>query len=90
MNENWVAEGGRLRLLRSRNLDDSLCEIVPVNGALVAFQRSDVSWHGHRACSGRRQVIQLNWMTENEGLAWHHGRHLAAAFVKKIAHLFLR
>ena len=49
MNSKWESAGGRLRLLRSENnLDDVVLELPPVAGTLLAFKRSDNSWHGHK------------------------------------------
>jgi hypothetical protein len=69
LNPAWEAEGGRLRLLRSaHDLDDVVAEVPPTEGALVAFRRSDNSYHGHKTFVGPRRVIQLNWVA---------GRHSA-------------
>jgi len=88
MNEDWDAEGGRLRLLRSPNLDDAMIEIPPAGGTLVAFKRSSCSWHGHRTYIGARRVIQLNWMTTKEAARREHRRHAAAAVFKNLFGLF--
>src|SRR5262249_20597630 len=49
MNPRWEGPGGRLRLLRSADdLDDVLVEVPPTEGTLVAFRRSDNSFHGHK------------------------------------------
>jgi SM-20-related protein len=42
IDESWEHQGGRLRLLRSAT---DLSE--PTAGTLVAFKRSNNSWHGH-------------------------------------------
>jgi hypothetical protein len=60
MNAGWESAGGRLRLLRSgNNLDDMILEVPPTEGTLLAFRRSNNSWHGHKPFSGPRRVIQL-------------------------------
>jgi len=60
MNAGWESAGGRLRLLRSgNNLDDIILEVPPTEGTLLAFRRSNNSWHGHKPFSGPRRVIQL-------------------------------
>ncbi len=89
MNEEWSHDGGRLRLLRAPRLEEAVTEVPPVGGTLVAFRRSDCSWHGHEPHVGARHVIQFNWMTENEVVAWQRGRHLATAALKKIVRFLL-
>jgi hypothetical protein len=88
MNEAWSEAGGRLRLLRAPKLDEPVAEIPPVGGTLLAFRRSDVSWHGHAPYEGPRRVIQFNWMTKDEAAAWQRGRHLASATFKKMSRFF--
>lgn len=64
LNEDWQDDGGRLRLLRSgHDLEDVVAEVPPVGGTLLAFRRSDNSWHGHRPFVGERRVLQMNWVT---------------------------
>jgi SM-20-related protein len=47
-NDAWEAKGGRLRLLRSPdNLNDMIDEVPPDLGTMIAFRRSDNSYHGH-------------------------------------------
>ncbi len=59
----WPAAGGRLRLLRSAtSLDDYLEEVPPGGGTLVAFRRSDCSYHGHAPHEGERRVVQVSWL----------------------------
>ncbi len=61
-NESWSHEGGRLRILRSRNnIDDYASEILPVNGTLLAFKRSKRSFHGHKRFEGARRIMQVSW-----------------------------
>ena len=61
----------RLRLLRGAdNLDDYVAEVPPYGGTLLAFKRSDKSWHGHKPISGQRRAIQLNWVT-NQAVVDH-------------------
>ncbi len=53
MNPRWEQAGGRLRLLRSAtDIEDVLVEVPPEEGTLVAFRRSDNSYHGHMAFDG--------------------------------------
>jgi SM-20-related protein len=85
MNSTWEQPGGRLRLLRSpTDLDDVLVEVPPEEGTLIAFRRSDNSWHGHKPFIGPRRVIQLNWVTAQGVLRFESTRHRLSAFVKRI------
>jgi hypothetical protein len=62
-NTNWLHEGGKLRLLRSaRNIEDYATEIEPVGGTLLAFRRSDKSFHGHKPFIGERRILQMSWL----------------------------
>jgi SM-20-related protein len=85
LNEAWAPDGGRLRLLRNgRDLDDYVAEAPPDFGSLVAFKRSERSWHGHKPFNGPRRVLQMNWVT-SEGIAqWQHLRHRVSAAVKRL------
>jgi SM-20-related protein len=83
LNSKWESDGGRLRLLRSEsNLDDTLLELPPVAGTLLAFKRSDNSWHGHKPFVGERRVIQLNWVTDEEVVRREQRRHRFSATMK--------
>ena len=84
MNPSWEQSGGCLRLLRSpRDLDDVLVEIPPVEGTLLAFRRSDNSWHGHKPFIGPRRVIQFNWVTTPGVERREMFRHRVSAWMKK-------
>jgi SM-20-related protein len=85
MNSRWEQPGGRLRLLRSaRNIDDVIVEIPPMEGTLVAFRRSDNSFHGHKPFIGGRRVIQLNWVT-GRGIEFRElFKHRASAWLKRL------
>jgi SM-20-related protein len=86
LNERWDADGGRLRILRSRDdLDDYATEIPPCDGTLLAFRRSDHSWHGHRKHVGPRRVIQLNWVTDQKVVDREQNRHGFSNRLKKAA-----
>ncbi len=82
MNPPWQAEGGRLRLLRSPDLADSAAEVPPLAGTLLAFRRSETSWHGHAPYEGPRRAIQMNWVRRGF-YAWQEQvRHRAIAWWK--------
>lgn len=85
MNPSWEDAGGRLRLLRSAtDLDDVVAEVPPEEGTLVAFRRSENSFHGHKPFVGPRRVIQLNWVTSQSVLRYEANRHRLSAFFKKM------
>ncbi len=84
LNNSWDADGGRLRILRSNNLDDFEEEVSPINGTVLVFKRSDRSWHGHTRFEGARRVIQMNWVTGQEVASWEQLRHRVSAFVKRV------
>jgi hypothetical protein len=85
MNPQWEEAGGRLRLLRSaHDLDDVLVEVPPLEGTLVAFRRSDNSFHGHKPFIGPRRVIQLNWVTGRYFEIKEVFRHRVSAWLKKL------
>jgi len=91
MNPHWEQSGGRLRLLRSAtDLDDILVEVPPEEGTLVAFRRSDNSFHGHMPFAGPRRVIQLNWVTDNRTVRREVFRHRVSAWMKRLAGLVRR
>ena len=85
MNESWEQAGGRLRLLRSAdNLNDIISEVPPVAGTLLAFKRSDNSWHGHEPFAGERRVIQFNWLTSEGNRQIAMLRHHTSAAFKRM------
>ena len=85
MNPEWEHAGGRLRLLRSAdNLDDMIMEVPPAAGTLLAFKRSENSWHGHKPFSGERRVIQLNWVTSEGDRRMAMLRHHVSASFKRL------
>jgi hypothetical protein len=84
MNPKWEQSGGRLRLLRSAtDLDDVIIEVPPEEGTLLAFRRSDNSWHGHKPFVGPRRVVQLNWVTDGWVVRREIGRHRVSAWIKR-------
>jgi SM-20-related protein len=85
MNPTWDDAGGRLRLLRSPdNLDDVIVEVPPEEGLLLAFRRSNNSYHGHKLFIGERRVIQFNWVTSRWVLYRESWRHRFSAWVKRL------
>ena len=80
----WDDSGGRLRLLRGRSIEDAAAEVVPAGGNLVAFLRSDHSWHGHLPFSGERRVVQFNWVANKRNQTIVLLRHRLSASVKHL------
>lgn len=84
-NEDWEAEGGRLRLLRSAtDLEDMIAEVPPALGTLVLFERSDRSFHGHEPFVGRRRAVMVNWMADSFAAHRELLRHRISAQAKRI------
>jgi hypothetical protein len=89
MNPKWENSGGRLRLLRSpHDLDDVIVEVPPLEGTLLAFRRSDNSYHGHKPFIGPRRVIQLNWVTDALTARREILRHRVSAWLKRLSAVF--
>ena len=85
MNSAWESPGGQLRLLRSgTNLEDVILEVPPTEGTVLAFRRSNNSWHGHKPFSGPRRVIQFNWVTSKAVVRREQNRHRLSAWIKKL------
>ncbi|MBT5860643.1 MAG: 2OG-Fe(II) oxygenase [Alphaproteobacteria bacterium] len=88
LNRDWTVDGGRIRFLGSKNLDDSLGEVAPIAGNLISFQRNPVSWHGHKPFVGRRQYIMFNWMRDSGAANRQISRHGFTARAKRLARGF--
>ena len=84
LNPEWTSEGGRLRLLRSKKLDDYVAEVAPTMGSLIIFRRSDRSWHGHQPYEGRRMSLQFNWVTSSSYMRRERIRHRISSFLKRL------
>jgi len=86
LNDGWAPQGGRLRLLRDgKNLENFTVEVPPDNGTLLAFRRSDHSWHGHYPYEGQRRTLQMNWMVSENKAGLHAFRHKVSAAVKGLS-----
>jgi SM-20-related protein len=61
-NEDWPHAGGRLRMVRSASdIEDYAAEVIPAGGTLLAFRRTDNSFHGHKPFVGERRMLQLSY-----------------------------
>lgn len=85
-NDAWQGQmGGRLRVLRSgTDLEDYAEEVEPAMGTLLAFRRSDHSWHGHKPFVGQRRALQLNWVVSEQVKQHEQRRHGVSAFFKRL------
>ena len=65
-NEDWQHEDGQLRMLRSKHdIEDYTAQVPPHGGTLLAFRRTDHSWHGHTRFVGERRIVQLNYLDQS-------------------------
>ena len=70
-NPEWHQEGGKLRLLRSKtDIEDYAAEATPIGGTLLAFRRSNNSFHGYKRFEGERRMVQVNWVRSGR-IAWY-------------------
>jgi SM-20-related protein len=84
-NEPWEARGGRLRLLRRPDdLNDIIAEVPPDAGTLVAFRRSECSFHGHEPFAGVRRYVMINWMASTFAARRELLRHRISASAKRV------
>lgn len=88
LNEPWQETGGRLRVLKSDNVEDYVTEIEPSEGTLLLFRRCDHSWHGHLPYEGPRRAIQLNWVTGKDVVDREQSRHGFNTKIKKLKRMF--
>jgi SM-20-related protein len=85
MNPVWEQPEGRLRLLHGpADLDDYAVEVAPLLGTMLAFRRSERSFHGHRPHTGARRLLQLNWVTDAAVVRRELGRHRWSARLKSL------
>lgn len=62
-NDEWKSDAGRLRLLRSSwDIDDYTAEVIPEKGTMIAFRRSDRSFHGFKKFEGERRSLQMYYV----------------------------
>ena len=65
-NQHWNHQEGQLRMLRSANdIEDYIAQVPPNGGTLLAFRRTDHSWHGHTRFVGERRMLQLNYLNQS-------------------------
>lgn len=70
-NENWSSQEGQLRMLRSEtDIEDYAAEVAPLGGTLLAFRRTDHSFHGHKPFVGERRMVQMNYLKTGRLSQW--------------------
>ncbi|WP_323846346.1 2OG-Fe(II) oxygenase [Microbulbifer magnicolonia] len=85
LNEDWQPATGRLRILRSgTDMEDYADELLPGPSSLVAFKVTDNCWHGYPSFEGKRQSIQINFLTGEGVRAKHQFFHKLSARLKAL------
>ncbi|HHJ16711.1 MAG TPA: 2OG-Fe(II) oxygenase [Gammaproteobacteria bacterium] len=70
-NPEWHQDGGKLRFLRNKqDIEDYIAEVTPVGGTMLAFRRSNKSFHGYKRFEGERRMVQVNWVKSGR-IAWY-------------------
>ena len=89
-NPPWETEGGRLRMLRSKDdIEDYAAEVPPDAGTMLAFRRSSRSFHGHKQHVGPRKMVQVSWNRPGSAArAVQNANRLATHAVKRVARIF--
>lgn len=83
-NEAWPHAGGRLRLMSTRrDIERFAIEVPPVDGNLLAFRRSEQSYHGFLPYEGERRSLQMYWVAPKRQLS-AEGRDKTVTLKKRI------
>ncbi len=70
-NVDWTNQEGQLRMLRSdSDIEDYAAEVPPLGGTLLAFRRTDHSFHGHKPFVGERRMVQMNYLKSGRLSQW--------------------
>ena len=65
-NQDWQHQEGQLRMLRAKDdIENYTAQVTPHGGTLLAFRRTDHSWHGHTRFVGERRMVQLNYLDQS-------------------------
>lgn len=85
LNDGWTSREGQLRLLADKDrFDEAPVEIPATLGSMVAFRRSDTSWHGHSPFIGQRRALQFNYLQDSRASVVGLLRHRLSAFGKQL------
>jgi SM-20-related protein len=57
--------------------------VPPQSGTLIAFRRSDKSFHGHEPFVGVRRYVMINWMASSFAAKRELLRHRVSAAAKR-------
>ena len=83
-NDKWTSPNGRLRILKSDDINDYTEEFSSSFGQLIAFKVTDNCWHGYLPFEGKRQSLQINYLVDEKNNKYHHYRHKISATFKKL------
>ena len=83
LNQQWASRADGYASCATRTFNTAV-EVVPKWGTLLAFRRSDNSWHGHLPAEGERRVVQINWVTSQEMADKELRRHRRSAWLKRL------
>lgn len=86
-NRDWPhGSAGCLRLLTRGDDIQSLLvpEIPPLYGTMVAFRRSECSFHGYLPYEGERRVLKAAWLTSQAEYDRKQARNRSVHLVKRI------
>ena len=87
LNEDWQEKTGNLRLLRdASSLENYFEEITPTLGKLLVFKVTDNCWHGHYPFLGKRQTLQLNYVSSQAIVDKELKKHARSYTFKKWLH----
>lgn len=75
-NQPGDAPGTDLRILRnSRDLDDYVDQVPPLLGSMLVFKVTPDCWHGHKPFVGKRNSLQLNYLSGTRSRGKHQLLH---------------
>jgi SM-20-related protein len=85
-NLDWQHADGQLRMLRSKDdIEDYTAQVLPLGGTMLAFRRTDHSWHGHTRFVGERRMVQLNYLDQNPlAVAAQRASRFGTHFMKNV------
>lgn len=82
LNEHWNSSNGRLRLLGSNSIHDTVEEVIPEAGTCVFFKVTDNCWHGYEQYIGQRRQIMMNYMVSRRLSFKNRLRHRFSEILK--------